>query len=242
MRRLIKIAVLLVGLLPASTGKNRLLNLFGHRVHPTATVAPILLINVEKFAVGAGTRIGLGTGFRNLRSATIGAHSAIGKFNTISAAPIYRNARSPHPELRGVFSAGDGTLVTRQHILDCSGGVVLEDFASLTGHGVLIYSHAVDLRRYRMACAPTRVKEGGIVTARVVLTMGSTVPERSVVTMGSVLMPGARKIENLYVGVPAKPVGKIGGWKAFDYGTHEGAARTKQAPFPTIERHAVTDG
>lgn len=241
MRRLRAIAILVLGMLPALPVKNRLLNLFGYRIHPTVRFAPALIIKVDEFSVGEDSRIGLGNGFRNLRSVQIGEKSELGRFNTISAAPIYRNAQSPQPELRGVFSMGDCVLLTRQHIVDCSGGVVIEDFAAVTGHGVLIYSHAVDLRRYRMSCAPTRIKEGSIVTARCILTMGSTVPERCVMAMGGMLMPGAKKSENLYVGVPAKPAGRIGGWRTFNYGDHEGAVRTRQNPYPTIEHQAVTD-
>jgi hypothetical protein len=44
--------VLVVGLLPASWWKNRLLNLLDHDVDRTATIAPVLIIGRTHLSVG----------------------------------------------------------------------------------------------------------------------------------------------------------------------------------------------
>ncbi|MEJ7703124.1 MAG: hypothetical protein WKF47_05495 [Geodermatophilaceae bacterium] len=67
MRRLRAILVLMVGLLPASGAKNRLLNALGHDIHPTAVIDPVIILLVGRMHVDSDVRISLGNVFRNLR-------------------------------------------------------------------------------------------------------------------------------------------------------------------------------
>ena len=60
MRRVRGLLVLIVGLLPASAIKNRLLNLLGHDIHPTAMISPILIRNVGRITAEEHVRINLG--------------------------------------------------------------------------------------------------------------------------------------------------------------------------------------
>ncbi|MBA2390612.1 MAG: hypothetical protein H0V67_10205 [Geodermatophilaceae bacterium] len=233
MRRLRTILVLLVGVLPASTGKNKLLNLLGHDVHPSAVVAPVVILAVGRMRLDADARISFGNVFRNLRGLRVGSYTLIGPWNVIWANPKFRKSADADPDHVGIFSIGKSALITRRHNLDASGGIVIADWAGLGGRSSTVLSHSYDPKRHVMACAVTRIGESSFVAAQCSVSVGATLPERSVLGMGAVLMPGATATNALYAGVPAKVVRPdISDWKCFDYSEDGTRTRTPQHSLP----------
>lgn len=226
MRRLRAILVLIVGVLPASTAKNKLLNMLGNDVHVTAVIDPIIIVNCGRMRLEHDVRISLGNVFRNLRGARIGAYTLIGPWNVIWANPKFRTAADADPEHVGSFSIGKSALITRRHNLDASGGLVIADWSGVGGRGSTILSHSYDPKRHTMACAVTRIEESSFVAGGCTVAVGATLPEQSVLGMGGVLMPGATAPHALYAGVPARVVRPdISDWKCFDYS--EDGTRTR---------------
>jgi acetyltransferase-like isoleucine patch superfamily enzyme len=118
------------------------------------------------------------------------------------------------PDLVGVLKVGNVVFISKRHVIDCSGGVLIDDWSGLAGRGVFIYSHSYDPEFATMTCAPTRIGKNCMVAAMTTLAMGSTLPDASILAMGGVLMPGAVKTYSIYGGVPAKPLSTdIKGWK-----------------------------
>lgn len=236
-KKVVAILVLAVGLLPASRGKNRLLNLFGHEIHETARIAPLLLRNVDKLRVGARSRVRLGNLFQNLRLAEVGHDTQIGPLNQFTAHPGFRNAVAGDPDLVGVFKVGDFATISRQHWIDCSGGFIMGRWGGIGGRDVMIYSHSVDLRNSTISCAPTRLGDCAFIGPRCTVAMGASLPDNSVLGMGAVLMPGgAKESMKMYVGVPARDSKvDISGWAGFDYADEGPATRNNKAPLPTIK-------
>lgn len=233
MRRLRAILVLVVGLLPASTAKNKLLNLLGHDVHPSAVIAPVVIFLVGRMQVEEHALISVGNVFRKLRRARIGAYTKIGPRNDFWANPRFRNDPDADPEHVGVFSIGKSGLITRRHSLDASGGIVIADWAGLGGRGTTILSHSYDPKRHIMACAVTRIEESSFVAAQCSIAVGATLPAQSVLGMGAVLMPGATATHALYGGVPAKVVRPdISDWKVFEYSEDGSRGRSPENSLP----------
>lgn len=215
LRKLRVLLGLAVGLLPAARAKNHLLNVLGHDVHPSARIAPVLLIGVRRLRVGQGTKIGYGNVLRGLALAEFGAENLIGARNDIRANPGFR-AVADEPELVGVFRTGDRVFISRRHVFDCSGGVVLGDKSGLAGRDVFVYSHSYDPELDIVTCAPTRIGTNSMVASKTTLAMGATLPDRCILALGAVLLPGATRTDALYGGVPAKPLDiDIRHWKAF---------------------------
>ena len=213
MRKLRALLVLAVGFLPASRRKNGLLNRLGHQIHPTATIAPIVLLRVRKLRVGARTTIGFGNVLRGLRLAEFGEETEVGPRNDFRANPAHFKTAA-EPDLVGVLKVGNVVFISKRHVIDCSGGVLIDDWSGLAGRGVFIYSHSYDPEFATMTCAPTRIGKNCMVAAMTTLAMGSTLPDASILAMGGVLMPGAVKTYSIYGGVPAKPLSTdIKGWK-----------------------------
>jgi len=205
--------VLLVGLLPASTMKNRLLNQLGHQIDPTAIIDPVILFKVLRIEIGARTHLWSGSIFRNLRGLRIGSDCTMMRWNKVSAIPSFRRTEGADPMTVGILSAGDHVLITKGHDLDCSGGVIMENWSAIAGKETLIYSHAYDPSQHVLSCAVTRIGHNSFIAARTTLAAGATLPDYSVLAMGGILMPGATKTKTLYGGVPAKPLRDISDWK-----------------------------
>lgn len=216
MKKVKTLLVLLVGFLPAAPIKNRLLNVLGHQIHPTAKVDPIVLFKVLRVEIGARTHIWSGNTFKNLRGLRIGADGTMMRWNRVTAIPSFRRTEGADPETVGILSLGDHVLITKGHALDCSGGFFMDDWSAIAGRETLVYSHSYDPSTHTLSCAPTRIGEKAFIAARTTLGMGATLPHHSVLAMGGVLMPGATKSNTLYGGVPAKPVRDITDWKMMD--------------------------
>lgn len=198
----------LVWLFPAGRGKNRLLRSLGHPVHPSAIASSCLVLNVSVVSMAPGSRIGRFNVFKNLRQVIVGDDSTIGRFNTITANPVFVRLYPDGAELR----LGSHAYITSRHRLDCSGSVRVDDFASVAGHSTTILTHSIDLRMDAQAAYPVRVGTRSFVGARCVLLGGATLPESSVLAAGSVLTRArADRAPGLWAGVPAKHHGPIDG-------------------------------
>ncbi len=205
MRKIKVLIVLAVGLLPASRRKNGLLNRLGHEVHPTARIAPILLLRVRKLRVGARTTIGFGNKLRGLRLAEFGEESQVGSRNDFRASAGVGQV-SDEPEFVGVLKVGSVVFISKRHEIDCSGGVLIGDWAGLAGRGTFIYSHSYDPQSNASTSGATRIGRCSMVATKTVIAKGALLPEGCILAMGAVLMPGAKKTYTMYGGVPAKPL------------------------------------
>ncbi|MDQ3734147.1 MAG: hypothetical protein M3400_09155 [Actinomycetota bacterium] len=212
MKKLKALLVLFAGLLPASTLKNRLLNMLGHQIHPTAIIDPVILLKIIRIEIGARTHIWSGSIFRNLRGLRMGSDCTMMRWNKVSAVPSFRRTEGADPFTVGILSLGDHVLITKGHDLDCSGGVFMASWSAIAGKETLIYSHSYDPSKHVLACAVTRIEDRSFIAARTTLAAGATLPAGSVLAMGGVLMPGATKTGMLYGGVPAKPIRDISDW------------------------------
>lgn len=212
MKKIKFLLVLLIGLLPASTAKNRLLNRLGHQIDPTAIIDPVIILKVLRIEIGARTHVWSGNVIRNLRGLRMGADCTIMRWNSVSAIPAFRRTEGADPMTVGILSMGDQVLITKGHNVDCSGGVIMGNWSAIAGKETLVYSHAYDPSKHVLACALTRVGTNGFLAARTTLAAGATLPDYSVLAMGGVLMPGATKTKMLYGGVPAKPIRDISDW------------------------------
>ncbi len=194
----------LVFLLPASSGKNRLLRLLGHDIHPSASIAPVVVVGPTHFTVGKDSRIGFFNTFRNLRTVTMGSGCYIGQWNWLTCAPEFYG-----PEGNGTFTMGSEVHIVSRHIFDCAGGIRIGDLSTIAGYRSLFMSHGMDFRNIRVLAEPIRIGEYCLVNAANNFVMGSVLPDRSVTAMGAVVRPGLTETDRLYGGVPAKAIQEL---------------------------------
>lgn len=201
-----KIVLLIVWLLPASRLKNALLRSAGHRIAPTATARANLVWGVDRFVMEPGSSINRGNAIKGMREVRLGAGSSIGRTNLVSAHGAYRRLAEG-----ARLILGERAYITSRHELDCSGSLILGDFAALAGFRSQVLSHSIDLARNAQTAHPVHIGARSFVGARTLLLGGSSLPARSVLAAGSVLTATPREEPGLWAGVPARRKGDISG-------------------------------
>jgi acetyltransferase-like isoleucine patch superfamily enzyme len=204
--------LLLIGLLPASPSKNRMLNFVGRgwQIHADTHFGPTLLLGVERFATGAGTRIGFANVFRDLRTVELGAHVAIGQFNWFSAALylVSADGDAAHASL----VCGDYCLIVSRHYVDCTGGVVLGADSGFAGLRTTVLTHSVDMREDRMQVETLRFGDHSVVFACSTLLVGAELGDWCFVAAGSVVQSRLTESYVVYGGAPAKRIARCDDW------------------------------
>lgn len=194
-------ALLATWLLPASRGKNRMLQRLGHDVHDTARARSNVVWRVDSVVMAPRSRVGRWNLVKHMRTLSVGSGASIGRLNVISSHPVYAKLYPGGASL----TLGSHAKITSRHQLDCSGSLEVGDFSSIAGHETRVLSHSVDLGRDAQVAHPITIGERSFVGARCLLLGGAHLPARSVLAAGSVLphrktdaMPG------LWAGVPAE--------------------------------------
>lgn len=194
-------------LLPPGALKNRLLRWCGHAVAPSARAGICLVDGHAAVTVGAGAVIGHGNAFRGVRRLDVGAGAIIGQLNWWTVAPALRL-----DDDHGTVVLGEHAVVTNRHYIDCSGGLLLADFATLAGVRCTVLTHSVDLTTGRQILAPVVLERQAFVSTNCVLMPGTRLAEQAVLAAGGVTALGGHYAgHTLHGGVPAKPIRPIDG-------------------------------
>lgn len=194
--------VLAIGLLPSSFWKNRLLNMLGHDIDPSATIAPIVITGRTRLSVGARVKIGPLNVFRDVLFVRIGTACEMGQFNWFTASPFLVDG-SPNSDA-AVLEMGNSAALTSRHYVDASGGVFLGAYSLVAGVRSTFMTHGVDVVENSMSTKPIRIGEHSMVGSNCQLLPGALVPDRSVVAMGSTVVTALDGEEQLFAGAPAK--------------------------------------
>ena len=205
------IVLLLLGLLPASRPKNRLLTLCGRgwSVAATARIHPTVLWRVGRLHAGERCHIGPGNVLRQLARVELADEASIGQFNWITAEASY--AEQADPALAGCLLLDFGAAIASRHYLDCAGGVTMGSMSILAGVRSTFLTHWADHAQWVLRAAPIRIGDSVIVSSVATVTAGAAVAERSIVAAGAVVPKALTEPARLYAGVPAKPVADLTG-------------------------------
>jgi carbonic anhydrase/acetyltransferase-like protein (isoleucine patch superfamily) len=187
------------GLLPASQAKNRLGRRLGYEVHASASVGPILLVNVMNLSVGADSRVGPFSVIRDMRRVSLGSGARLGQWNWISSARDFW-----HVDGAGELVISDGAAVTSRHYFDCSGGVAIGRFSTVAGVRSTFVTHGIDVGTNAQMCTGIVVDEYSIVGSNAKLVPGAFVPDHCLMAMGSVITVGLEEPYAMYAGSPAR--------------------------------------
>lgn len=177
-----KFAILAAGLLPAGMLKNRILNILGCEIHQSAEIHPCLVVNVGKFRIGANSRIGMFTCFRDLEEVCLAESARIGQLNWISAAKDLNMS-----VMSGRLTLGPHAAVTNRHYFDCSGGIEIGAYSTVAGVRSTFISHGIDWKRSVQSVATIRIGSYCIVSSNVNVAPGTELEDHSVVGMGATI-------------------------------------------------------
>lgn len=199
MSRLVLEAI--VWMLPANRRKNALLRRLGHQVADSAVIAPNLVLNVRRFEIGEGVRIGMLNVFRGLGLVRLGDHVIINSWNWVSASPQFQLVDSMAGTLDLRFGAG----ITSRHYLDASGTIVMDRHARIGGGRAYIQTHEPDFATNRQTAGRIFIGHHALVSSCAVMLKGAHLPPCSILAANSTLLPmGSPPVPGLYAGSPAK--------------------------------------
>lgn len=188
-------------LLPPSSFKNRVLGLFGHRIAGTARIGPTVVRNVGRFELGEGTRIGAFNVVRGLGLVRFDDYAAIESWNWISAHPAFQqlDARA------GTLFLGYGAKLGSRHYADCSGTIVVREYAAVGGNRCLLQTHEPDFAHKRQTVGRITVGHHSLVGSRAVMLKDSHLPDQSLLAANSTMTRGStpESKRGLYAGSPA---------------------------------------
>jgi hypothetical protein len=203
------IVQLLLGLLPPSRLKNRLLGLTARTwsIAASARIHPILLWHVGTLRVGEGAYVGAGNAFRELLVVDLGERADIGQFNWFSGQAQY--VRQDDPELAGTLVLEPRAAMTSRHYVDCSGGVRLEELSVIGGVRSTVLTHYADLHVWEQCGAPVVLRRGAITLTNCNVLAGTTIPPNSVLAAGATTAKPLTEPGKLYGGVPARVVADL---------------------------------
>lgn len=204
------ILVLLLGLLPPSRLKNRILNLAGrgYNIAPTAKILPCVLWRVRRLEVGEGAYLGAGTTYRGMRRISIGAGAGIGQLNDVTG--VAKWVDQEEPAMAGTLVLEKEAAVTSRHLLECSGGIAIDELAVIGGFRSLLISRGMDVENGHQQARPIRIGKRTLVAATVTILPGVSIVDHCVVAAGSVVPKDLNDPWKLYAGNPAKPVRPLG--------------------------------
>ncbi|MGH3611024.1 MAG: acyltransferase [Pseudonocardia sp.] len=202
---------LLLGLLPASRLKNRLLDVSARRwrVARTATVKPCILWRITVLSIEEGAFIGIGNVFRNMRRVSIGVGAEIHQLNEFTGTAKWADQRDP--DLAGALVLGEKAAITGRHFFECSGGVSIGRLSVIGGFKSMVITRFIDLETVRQTGNPVRIGEHCMIASGVIIIPGMTIGDRCVVGAGSVVAKDLLTPETIYAGNPAKPIGSAEG-------------------------------
>lgn len=196
-------------LLPASSIKNRVLRLFGHRIALTARIGPSVVVGVKSVEIGEYARIEMFNVFRGLSMLHIGDYAIVESWNWISAHPIYQHIDADAGTLYMGFRAKLGS----RNYLDCSGTIAIRPYGTVGGNRCLLQTHQPDFQNDRQTAGRITVGRHASIGSCAVLLKGAFLPDRSILAANSTLTAGASRERRpgLYAGSPAKWKKELGG-------------------------------
>lgn len=182
----------LAGLLPQGPLKNALLRRAGADVHPSARVAPCLLVGVRELHLAERSSIGVGTVVRDLERLDLAEGALLGQFNWISASRMLVDAGGAG-ELRLARQAA----ITSRHYIDASGGVRIGNHSTVAGVRSTFMTHGIDWRDNTQRTKGIAIGRYCLIGSNCSITPGTALGDESVVGMGASLagvLPGGALI------------------------------------------------
>ncbi|PWN05032.1 hypothetical protein DJ010_04780 [Nocardioides silvaticus] len=195
---------MLVFLLPACGLKIRLLNLLGHRIHPSARIGICWVQNVERFEVAEGVVIGNFNAFRFMKLVQLGKNARIVMFNWILGGSGFEPGAVDTGTLR-TLRMSEAAHIVSMHYLDCGGGLVMAPHSWITGIRSTVLTHAFDPVNGGLILEPVTLEKGAVISTNCTVLPGVTLGEGALLAAGSTAWTRQQvAAAHLHGGVPAR--------------------------------------
>ena len=189
--------------------RRRILNkVFHYQIHPTAKIG-FSIILAKKFQMGEQSRIRHFTFCKPIDNLVLTKDSVIASWNLITGFSSAKKKFFHRDDLCCELIIGAHAGITHRHLIDCNGGVYIDDFATVAGYRTQILTHSIDVYNNRQNVEPVYIGKGCFVGTQCIILPGSRLPDYSILGAGSVLNKAYTESYFIYAGNPAKSVKKI---------------------------------
>jgi len=200
---------LIIWLMPSCGFKRMALRALGNHIGTDANVGPTLVLGCGKFTVGDDCTISAFNVFKGLAHTRLDGKNFIGSWNQFTAAPGYQD----YSDRIGMLWMKEQSFVTNRHYVDCSGQVILEPYAAVSGIKCIIQSHELDLVDNKTTVGRVVIGERAVISTACIMLKGSHLPDRSILAAGSVMVKAKEDVEvpksGLYGGAPARYIKEL---------------------------------
>jgi acetyltransferase-like isoleucine patch superfamily enzyme len=181
----------------------------GFRIDASARIGRSIIL-AKQLIMEKGAEIQSLTLCKSIDLLHLGEGASIGAANYITGFSVsdVEYFQSSDPRRCELILERNATITSR-HYIDCNGGVVLAEYATLAGVRSQLLSHSVDVYTNTMSARPVSVGRYCFVGTGCILLPGSALPDYSVLGAGAVLNKSYRETHRLYVGSPARCVKEL---------------------------------
>ena len=181
----------------------------GNQIGGNAKVGPILVLDCGKFTLGEDCTISSFNVFKGVAHIQLDGKNFIGSWNQFTAAPGYQD----YSDRIGMLWMKEQSFVTNRHYIDCSGQVILEPYAAVSGIKCIIQSHELDLVDNKTTVGRVVLGERSVISTACIMLKESRLPNRSILAAGSVMVKakdnGEAPKSGLYGGAPARYIKEL---------------------------------
>ena len=188
---------------------------WGYKIHPKARIG-FSYIYPKHLVMEEGATIGHLNVAIYLELIYMEKDCTICQRNWITGFPLKDKTKFQRfPDRRPFLIMKKDSAITKQHLVDCTDIVTIDELTSIAGYGTQILSHSTSLEYNDAGCAPITIGHHCFIGTRSIILPGSILPNHSVLGAGAVLNKQFKDEFALYAGTPARFVKKENKTKAF---------------------------
>ena len=181
---------------------------FRYRIHPTARIG-FSIILANNLQMEEQSRIHHFTLCKRIEYLFLGEDSGIASWNLITGFSDINKVFSNTNKRRCELILGKHSGITNRHLIDCNGGVYIDDFTTVAGYKTQILTHSIDIYKNCQDIKPVYIGKYCFIGTQCILLPGCRLPDYSVLGAGSMLNKSYIEPYTIYAGNPAKIVKTI---------------------------------
>jgi len=167
----------------------------------------VLVLGATRFEIGDDVRINPFNVFKSMSLVRLDEEAWIASWNWFSAAPEFQQI----DPLAGTLHMQRASKVGSRNYLDCSGTIIIREYAWVGGNKTFLQTHEPDLINERQTAGRIVIGHHSLVHSCCVLLKGAYLPDQSVLETSSTLLAGDDRRRGVYAGSPAKWKGETRG-------------------------------
>jgi acetyltransferase-like isoleucine patch superfamily enzyme len=182
--------------------------IFHYQIHSTAKIG-FSVILANKLIMAEQSRIHNFTVCKQIDRLVLKKDSGIASWNLITGFSSTHYSFSNRKARVCELILGEHSGITFRHLIDCNGGVYIDDYTTVAGYNTQILTHSINIYENTQETKPVFIGKYCFIGTKCILLPGCCLPDYSILGAGSVLNKHYTECYYIYAGNPAKAVKSI---------------------------------